>query len=336
MKTLLLNSIEKATDLILKGEVVAIPTETVYGLAADALNRDAVKKIFKAKGRPSDNPLIVHIADFEEIYNFTQNLPKEVEVLAKKFWPGPLTIIVKKNNIIPDIVTAGLDSVAIRMPDLNITRDLIKLLNRPLAAPSANLSGRPSPTSYKHVLNDLDGKIPAILMGPDCTVGVESTVIDLTSEPVCLLRPGKITAEEISNVINKKVYVDKSVDHLISDLKDVKSPGVKYKHYSPKTRVILVKTDKNKFAKFINSKPECVAMAFNEDAEFIKNPNFISYGSENSQTQQLSRLFDALRKIDSYNKKLAYVRISEDKEKLNLAVFNRLLRAAAFNVIDLN
>ena len=196
MKTLLLNSAEKAADFLLKGEVVAIPTETVYGLAADALNENAVKKIFEAKGRPSDNPLIVHIAEFENIYNFTKNLPKEVEVLAKKFWPGPLTIIVKKNNIIPDIVTAGLDSVAIRMPDLNITRDLIKLLNRPLAAPSANLSGRPSPTSYKHVLNDLDGKIPAILMGPDCTVGVESTVIDLTSEPVCLLRPGKITAEE--------------------------------------------------------------------------------------------------------------------------------------------
>ena len=186
MKTLLLNSAEKAADFLLKGEVVAIPTETVYGLAADALNENAVKKIFEAKGRPSDNPLIVHIAEFENIYNFTKNLPKEVEVLAKKFWPGPLTIIVKKNNIIPAIVTAGLDSVAIRMPDLNITRDLIKLLNRPLAAPSANLSGRPSPTSYKHVLNDLDGKIPAILMGPDCTVGVESTVIDLTSEPVCL------------------------------------------------------------------------------------------------------------------------------------------------------
>jgi L-threonylcarbamoyladenylate synthase len=335
MKTLLLNSIEKATDLILKGEVVAIPTETVYGLAADALNRDAVKKIFKAKGRPSDNPLIVHIADFEEIYNFTENLPKEAEILAKKFWPGPLTIITKKNNIIPDIVTAGLDSVAIRMPDLNITRDLIKLSGRVLAAPSANLSGRPSPTSYKHVLNDLENKIPAILMGPDCTVGVESTVIDLTSDPICLLRPGKITVEEISNVINKKVHVDKSVDHLIFDLKDVKSPGVKYKHYSPETRVILVQTDKIKFAKFVNSKPECVAMGFDEDSEFIKNSNFISYGSENSQTQQLNKLFDSLRKIDNYNSKIAYVRIPENKKNLNLAVFNRLLRAAAFNIINL-
>ena len=335
MKTLLLNSIKKAADLILKGEVVAIPTETVYGLAADALNKDAVKKIFKAKGRPNDNPLIVHIADFEEIYNFTENLPKEAEILAKKFWPGPLTIITKKNNIIPDIVTAGLDSVAIRMPDLNITRDLIKLSGRALAAPSANLSGRPSPTSYEHVLCDLDGKIPAILMGPDCSVGVESTVIDLTSDPVCLLRPGKITAEEISGIINKEIIIDKSVNHLISDLKDVKSPGVKYKHYSPETRVILVETDENKFAEFVNSKPECVAMGFDEDSRLIKNANFISYGSKNSQTQQLSKLFDSLRKIDSYNAKIAYVHIPANKKNLNLAVFNRLLRAAAFDLIKI-
>lgn len=334
MKTLLLDSIDKAADLILKGEVVAIPTETVYGLAADALNKNAVKKIFEAKGRPSDNPLIVHIANFEEIYNFTKNLPKEAEILAKKFWPGPLTIILKKNNIIPDIVTGGLDSVAIRMPDLNITRDLIKLSGKILAAPSANLSGRPSPTSYKHVLNDLNGKIPAILMGPNCTVGVESTVIDLTSNPVCLLRPGKITAEEISQVINKRVNVDKSVNHLISDLKNVKSPGMKYRHYSPETKIILIKSSKNKFAEFINSKSECVAMGFDEDIKFIKNKNFISYGSEKSQSQQLNKIFDSLRKIDKYNAKIAYVHISEDKKNLNLAVFNRLLRAAAFNIID--
>ena len=334
MKTLLLDSIDKAADLILKGEVVAIPTETVYGLAADALNKNAVKKIFEAKGRPSDNPLIVHIANFEEIYNFTKNLPKEAEILTKKFWPGPLTIILKKNNIIPDIVTGGLDSVAIRMPDLNITRDLIKLSGKILAAPSANLSGRPSPTSYKHVLNDLNGKIPAILTGPDCTVGVESTVIDLTSEPICLLRPGKITAEEISQVINKKINVDKSVDHLISDLKNVKSPGIKYKHYSPETKSILVRTSRNKFAEFVNSKSDCVAMGFNEDIKFIKDKNFISYGSEKSQSQQLNKLFDALRKIDKYNAKIAYVHVSENKKNLNLAVLNRLLRAAAFNILD--
>lgn len=334
MKTLLLDSIDKAADLILKGEIVAIPTETVYGLAADALNKNAVKKIFEAKGRPSDNPLIVHIANFEEIYNFTKNLPKEAEILAKKFWPGPLTIILKKNNIIPDIVTGGLDSIAIRMPDLNITRDLIKLLGRALAAPSANLSGKPSPTSYKHVLNDLDGRIPAILMGPDCTIGVESTVIDLTSEPICLLRPGKITAEEISQVINKRVNVDKSVNNLISDLKNVKSPGMKYRHYSPETKIILIKSSRNKFAEFINSKSECVAMGFDEDIKFIKNKNFISYGSEKSQNQQLNKIFDSLRKIDKYNAKIAYVHISEDKKNLNLAVFNRLLRAAAFNIID--
>lgn len=334
MNTLLISSVSKAAELILKGEVVAIPTETVYGLAADAFNESAVKKIFEAKGRPIDNPLIVHVADFKEIYNFTKELPEEFGVLADKFWPGPLTMIVKKNENIPDIVTSGMKSVALRIPGLKITRDLIKLVGRPLAAPSANLSGRPSPTSYEHVINDLNGRIPAVLKWLNCSVGVESTVIDLTSDPICLLRPGKITAEEISAAIKKKIVIDKSVNHLIYNLKDVKSPGVKYKHYSPKTRVILVKTSKTKFSEFVSSKPDCVVMAFDEDAELVENPNFISYGSETLQDRQLECLFDCLRRIDDFNLPLAYVRISENEENINLAVFNRLLRASAFTVIE--
>ena len=330
MKTLVTDSLEKAVELLSKGELVAIPTETVYGLAADALNENAVKKIFEAKGRPGDNPLIVHISEIEEIIPLVKNFPLMAQKIAQKFWPGPLTMILKKSDLIPEIVTAGLDSIAIRLPSMPLTRELIKKFGHPLAAPSANLSGRPSPTSYRHVLDDLDGKIAAILKSEDCSVGVESTVIDLTSTPVHLLRPGKITAEEISDFIGEKVIIDKSVDHFVSDLREIRSPGVKYKHYSPRTKVVLVKSSPKKFADFVNSNPDCVAVAFDEDSKYI-NTEFVSYGSESSQNDQLRLLFDSLRKIDSFNKKIAYVRLAPN---LNLAVFNRLLRASAFNVID--
>ena len=189
MKTLILESVNEAAQLLNNGEIVAIPTETVYGLAANALNEDAVKKIFIAKGRPADNPLIVHISRFEDIFSLAREIPKEAKILAKRFWPGPLTMILKKTDLVPKIVTAGLDSVAIRLPDSLKTRELIEKLGYPLAAPSANLSGCPSPTSYEHVLNDLEGKISAVLKGENCSVGVESTVVDLTSDPICLLRP---------------------------------------------------------------------------------------------------------------------------------------------------
>lgn len=331
MKTLLTDSLDYAAALIKNGDLVAIPTETVYGLAADALNETAVKKIFTAKGRPSDNPLIVHISTFEEIFPLVSEIPSFTKILADSFWPGPLTMILKKSDAIPEVTSGGLDTVAIRLPNSDIARDLIRKSQTPLAAPSANTSGKPSPTTYNHVLNDLDGKISAILKGPSCSIGVESTVIDLTSDPIRLLRPGKITADQISEVINKNVIIDESVNHSVSDLKNVRSPGVKYKHYSPKTKVILVKGSIEKFANIVNSCKNCVAMGFNEDSESIKT-NFLSYGSESSQETQLHLLFDCLRKIDDYNAEIAYVHIASNNH-LNLAVFNRLLRAAAFDVI---
>lgn len=332
MNTLLIDSIDVAAEFLKNGEVVAIPTETVYGLAANALDSEAVKKIFKAKGRPSDNPLIVHISDISEIHSLVSNFPQDAKKLANNFWPGPLTMIFHKSDVVPFITSGGLETVAIRFPESEIARSLIKKVQFPLAAPSANSSGSPSPTSYMHVLNDLNGKIPAILKGPNCSVGVESTVIDMTSDPVRLLRPGKISAKEISDVLNKPIIIDESVDHLVSDLNNVKSPGVKYKHYSPRTKVVLIKSSKDKFAEFVNSR-ECVAMGFSEDEKYIKS-NFISYGSEFSQDEQLNLLFDSLRKIDNFNKDIAYIHIARE-ENLNLAVLNRLLRASGFCIYDL-
>lgn len=334
MKTKLIYSVDEASKILEGGDVVAIPTETVYGLAADALNSEAVKKIFQVKERPADNPLIVHISEFEDLGKFVLEVPKKAELLCDKFWPGPLTMIFKKKDIIPNIVTANLGCVAIRMPSLEITRQLISKLGRPLAAPSANISGRPSPTSYAHVLNDLDGKISAILVGEDCSVGVESTVIDVTSNPIRLLRPGKISPEEISDSICEKVIVDDSVNHSVSDLKEVRSPGVKYKHYSPKTKVVLVKGTSQQFAQFVNSQYNCVSVCFEEDISLIYG-NKLSYGSVFSESDQLKFLFDRLRKVDSFNLDVAYVHLSSEV-KQNLAVLNRLFRASGFNILELN
>ena len=333
MKTKLINSIDEASRILKDGNLVAIPTETVYGLAADALNSEAVRKIFQVKGRPADNPLIVHISEFEDLEKLVLEVPKKAKLLYEHFWPGPLTMIFKKKDIIPDIVTANLDCVAIRMPSLEITRKLISKLGSPLAAPSANISGRPSPTSYIHVLKDLDGKIPAILMGADCSVGVESTVIDVTSDPIRLLRPGKISPEEISDCLREKILIDSSVDHSVQDLKEIRSPGVKYKHYSPKTKVVLVKGTSHQFAQFVNSKYNCVSVCFDEDFSLISGSK-LSYGSMFSEGDQLRFLFDRLRKIDSFQSEIAYVHLSSDV-KQNLAVLNRLFRASGFNILEL-
>lgn len=333
MKTKLINSIDEASRILKDGNLVAIPTETVYGLAADALNSEAVEKIFQVKGRPADNPLIVHISEFEDLEKFVLEVPKKAEILFKEFWPGPLTMIFKKKSIIPDIVTANLNCVAIRMPYLEITRKLISKLGSPLAAPSANISGRPSPTSYAHVLNDLDGKIPAILMGEDCSVGVESTVIDVTSSHIRLLRPGKISPEEISDCLGEKILIDSSVNHSVKHLKEIRSPGVKYKHYSPKTKLVLVKGTSDQFAQFVNSKYNCVSVCFNEDAPLISGSKLL-YGSVLSEEGQLKFLFDRLRKVDSFGLDIAYVHLASEV-KQNLAVLNRLFRASGFNILEL-
>ena len=333
-KRLTSNDIDIAADIIKNGGLVAIPTETVYGLAANALDGKAVSKIFKAKGRPMDNPLIVHVSCIEEIDKLVSEIPPQAKKLANTFWPGPITIILKRSNIIPAEVSAGLDTVAIRLPNNDVTRKLIKIAGVPLAAPSANTSGSPSPTSANHVLHDLDGKIDAILDAGDCRVGLESTVITLTSPVPTLLRPGGITVEELRNVLGN-VEIDKAVIDKIDSLETVSSPGMKYKHYSPKTKIIIVDGDNESFIKYVNScsSDKVAALCYIDDQPKL-NVKTVTFGKMNDYNMQASELFSALRKIDDLNVNIVYARCPK-KSGVGLAVYNRLIRAAGFEVIKL-
>lgn len=228
--------LQEAAEIIKKGGLVAFPTETVYGLGANALDSSAVKSIFIAKGRPSDNPVIIHIANPTEISKYAKEIPEVAFTLAKKFWPGPLTLVLKKREIIPSEVTAGASTVTIRLPDHKIAQTLIKLAGVPIAAPSANTSGRPSPTTAQHVLADLDGKVDLVIDGGPASVGLESTVLDLILEPAMVLRPGQVTFEELQHYLPNL----QTLTQLVSSENIVRSPGMKYKHYSPKSAVVLI------------------------------------------------------------------------------------------------
>jgi L-threonylcarbamoyladenylate synthase len=338
MKTLRLNSKNKndlitAAEILRNGGLVAIPTETVYGLAANALDGEAVSKIFVAKGRPNDNPLIVHVASLEEIPPLVENVDPRLYDLAEKYWPGPLTVIMKKSSAIPDEVSAGLDTVAIRMPSHPDAREIIRLSGKPLAAPSANASGRPSPTSAEHVLTDIDGKIDAVIDGGICSVGVESTVVTLATNPPTLLRPGGITVEQLEAVLGK-ISVSPAVLEQLKEGEKAESPGMKYKHYAPKARVTVVKGDFEKYKNFLLSQkhPSC-AVCFDGEGKFFDN--YIEYGSENDGASQAHGLFEALRKVDESGCETAFVRCPII-DGVGLAVYNRLIRSAAFRVVDLD
>ncbi len=338
MKTLRLNSKNKndlitAAEILRNGGLVAIPTETVYGLAANALDGEAVSKIFVAKGRPNDNPLIVHVASLEEIPPLVEAVDPRLYDLADKYWPGPLTVIMKKSSAIPDEVSAGLDTVAIRMPSHPDAREIIRLSGKPLAAPSANASGRPSPTSAEHVLTDIDGKIDAVIDGGICSVGVESTVVTLATNPPTLLRPGGITVEQLEAVLGK-ISVSPAVLEQLKEGEKAESPGMKYKHYAPKARVTVVKGDFEKYKNFLLSQkhPSC-AVCFDGEGKFFDN--YIEYGSENDGASQAHGLFEALRKVDESGCETAFVRCPII-DGVGLAVYNRLIRSAAFRVVDLD
>lgn len=336
MKTLHLDetNLTQAANILSSGGIVAIPTETVYGLAGSAFDSKAIKKIFVAKGRPSDNPLIVHISDIEEIYNVVSCFPQKAKKLAEKFWPGPLTMILPKNKNIPYEVTAGMDSVAVRLPSNKIAREIIKKSGVPLVAPSANLSGKPSPTQFSHVVKDLDEKVDAIVDGGNCDIGVESTVISLLQDTPKLLRPGAITPEDIEKAVGK-IEIDKSVFEKISPGQKVLSPGTKYKHYSPNARVIMVKASSEIFAKYVNFNysPGVVALCLDEDISYLKVP-YISYGSIKNSVEQARNIFDRLRQTDELDAKLVYAHFYENDE-VSIAVYNRLVRAAGFEIVDL-
>lgn len=336
METKILNSneIEYAAKIIKSGGLVGMPTETVYGLGADALNGKAVADIFKAKGRPMDNPLIVHIAKIEDINKLTSGFSKKAKQLAEHFWPGPLTMVLPKSDIIPDEVSAGLDTVAVRYPSHPIAEALILASGTPIAAPSANLSGSPSPTTAQHVYRDLKGKIPAIIDGGGCEVGLESTVISLAYDTPRLLRPGGITPEQIEAIIGK-IEIDKGVVNQIDNSTKVASPGMKYKHYAPKAKIILIKSNDNKYTEYINTlKGDGVgALCCDEDIKDLTVP-YVSLGKRYDYITQAHNLFGALRKLDELNLKVVYAHCP-DTNGVGLAVYNRLIRAAGFEVKDL-
>ncbi len=336
MKTLKLSDdtrgIEAAAEILKNGGVVAIPTETVYGLAANCYDENAVKRIFTAKGRPQDNPLIVHISDMEMLKAVARELPQKAKECAEKFWCGPFTMILPKTEKIGDCISPNLDTVAVRMPQNRVALEIIKKSGVPLAAPSANTSGSPSPTTAFHVEADLSGKIDAIVYSEECRVGVESTVVSFVENPPRLLRPGGITAEQLKEII-PDIVLDKAVLAEPEMGKRVASPGMKYKHYAPKTESFLVEGDSQAFAEFVNLKTDSVAICFKEDLEKIIIPR-LCYGEGEDESTLAHSVFSALRQVDTMGKKEVYIH-SPSKTGIGLAVYNRLLRASGFKVIKL-
>ncbi len=334
--TKLLNSdtdgIEEAAELLRQGKVVGIPTETVYGLAADAANAEAVAEIFKAKGRPADNPLIVHIAEASDIERYAENIPGLAYRLAGEFWAGPLTMVLKKRSSIPGITSGGLDTIGLRLPEHETAVKLIKACGFPLAAPSANLSGSPSPTCAMHVYDDMNGKIPAIIDGGNCPVGVESTVISFENDGIRLLRPGFVSVEDFE-AAGIAVYYDKGIVSETAGTEKALSPGMKYRHYSPKAKVTVVSGSADRFIEFMGSKCDdgTYAMVFDDCAADYPYKNFLTYG--NTPEEQAERLFSVLRRFDGLSANKVYAMCPE-RDGVGLAVYNRLIRAAGFKVLE--
>ena len=326
-------AIEKAGELLRAGEVVAIPTETVYGLAANAYDGNAVSKIFKAKGRPQDNPLIVHIAKVETLSDLVAEVPEAAKKLAAAFWPGPLTMILPKSEKIPDAVSAGLPTVAVRMPSHPVAHAVIEAAGVPLAAPSANLSGSPSPTNAKYVLDDMHDRIPLILDGGNSAVGVESTVITLATARPRVLRPGGITVEQLRALLGE-VDVDDAVLHKLAEGVRAASPGMKYKHYAPRADITIVKGSFAEFRRFVETKEkDAFVLCFAGEEKYF--PHAVTYGREDDGLSQANRLFDALRELDEQGANTVYARCPA-LSGVGLAVYNRLIRAAGFKIVEAN
>ena len=329
-------SIELACKLLQDGEVVGVPTETVYGLAGDSRNGEAIKKIFKAKGRPADNPLIVHISNLDMLKGVVRYVSDDAKKLMDAFWPGPLTIIMPKGNEICNETCAGLDSVGVRMPSNPIAYEIIEKSKVPFSAPSANISGKPSPTNATDVFVDMNGRIPLIIDGGECDAGVESTVISTLTDTPIILRPGVITKEMIEKVLCKKVEIAKAVTEGVKKDEKVLSPGMKYKHYAPNADVIILKGSLEKYAKYVNEHKAdgTFALCFDDEQQYLDVPA-ISYGHITSPKEQAHELFTALRELDKQNAKIVYARCPE-MTGVSLAVYNRLIRSAGFKIIDLD
>ncbi len=331
--------IDEAGRIIKNGGLVAFPTETVYGLGANALDEEAVKKIFIAKGRPQDNPLIIHVGDCN-IEKYVTSIPTPAKKIIDKYWPGPITIILKKNVIIPDATSAKLSTIGIRMPDNNIARELIKASGVPIAAPSANISGRPSPTDVNGCMEDLSGKIDYILGGEDSVVGVESTIVDCTVNPICILRPGAITLEMLKE-IDEKVYIDPSIlSKPKGDFKP-KAPGMKYRHYAPKAPVKIIKGDIDKTIAKINkivlNYIECGKavgiIATDETINYYNNGIVVSLGTRKDIDSIGKNLFKVLRGFDNLDVDIILCEAFEEKH-IGTAIMNRLKKSAGFDIVE--
>ncbi len=321
-------ALEEASKCLKNGEVVGIPTETVYGLAANAFDEDAVRKIFVAKGRPSDNPLIVHIAKLEDLAPLVEEIPEKVKIMAEKFWPAALTMIMKKSDKISNVVSGNLPTVAVRMPKSDYARAIIEACGLPLAAPSANLSGSPSPTNAKYVYDDMNGRIPLIIDGGNCEIGVESTVISFAENPPRLLRPGGVTLEEMTELIGE-IVVDDAVLNKLEEGATASSPGMKYKHYAPSADITIIKSDFDTFKSLCESE-NATALCFDGEEKSLSCPA-VTYGDINDGFSQSARLFDALRELDEMGATKVYARCPDTKG-MGLAVYNRLIRASGFKI----
>ncbi|NLP27788.1 MAG: threonylcarbamoyl-AMP synthase [Clostridia bacterium] len=332
-------AIEEAAEVIKNGGLVAFPTETVYGLGANALNPQSVKKIFEAKGRPQDNPLIVHIADYD-LQGYAKEVPDIVNKLINRFWPGPLTIILEKQDIIPDETSGGLSSIGLRMPNNNIALALIKKAGLPIAAPSANLSGKPSPTEVQRCIEDLDGRVDFIIGGSESEIGVESTVLDCTSYPPCILRPGAVTLEMLREV-DEKIYIDPAIMETLGENIKPKAPGMKYRHYAPKASVKIIKGDLKKTIEKINEMVQNYKdgeikvgiLATEETKKFYLATEVISLGSREDLSSIAHNLFEALRALDDKNVDIILSEAFEE-EGIGIAIMNRLNKAASFDIIN--
>ncbi|ACA56911.1 threonylcarbamoyl-AMP synthase [Clostridium botulinum] len=334
--------ISKAGDTLRRGGLVVFPTETVYGLGANALDKNAVKKIFKAKGRPQDNPLIVHISKMKDIEKLVEEIPSVAEKLMDKFWPGPMTIILKKKDIIPNETSAGLDSIGIRMPSNKIAMKLISMAGVPIAAPSANLSGKPSPTDVETCIEDLDGKVNIILGGDNSEVGVESTVIDCTINPPCILRPGGITLEMLKEV-DSNIYIDPAIMEKPDKELKPKAPGMKYRHYAPKAPLKIIKGDLNKTIEkinemvqnYIDAEKKVGIIATDETIDNYKKGDVVSIGSRKDLNTIAHNLFYVLRSFDEKNVDLILSEAFEEKD-MGVAIMNRLKKSAGYDIINLD
>ncbi len=328
-----------ASDLLKDGKLVAFPTETVYGLGADALNKNAVLSIFEAKGRPADNPLIVHIHDRSQLDELC-SIPPLAEPLMDAFWPGPLTMLFIRKPAVPPEVTAGLPTVAIRMPSHPVAAAMLKACGLPVAAPSANRSGRPSPTTAAHVLEDMNGRIPLILDGGACDVGLESTVLDLCHEQPTILRPGGVTKDMLESVLGREVLLAGSILRPLGENEVALSPGMRYKHYAPKGSVTLIDGPEERTVPLLRrlcleqkqaGKKTCV-LCFTEHLESLSDCDPHDIGSASSPDEIAHRLFDTLRRLDEEGMEIVFSEVIPP-EGMGLAVMNRLGRAAAFRTI---